>query len=134
MNPPTKERFKPMHDTTSRLTKREAELLIRDRAASYVDEHGADHTLPGFPFWLERLSQDAGAPLDPDWAADVLFYMEAVTAAENGTHPAIRRNAAQTIDTTQAVLDYESDLLTKSLEFLLSSAGFPGSLSARKAA
>jgi hypothetical protein len=123
-----------MNDTTSRLTKREAELLVRDRAAAYVDEHGADHTLPGFPFWLERLSKDAGAPLDPGWAADVLFYMEAVTAAESGTHPAIRRNAAQTVDTTWAVLDYESECLASSLDKLLTAAGFPGSLTARKAA
>jgi hypothetical protein len=123
-----------MQNTSSRLTKREAELLIRDRVADYVDEHGADHTLDGFPFWVERLSADVGAPLDPSWTADVLFYMEAVTAAENGTHPAIRRNAAQTVDDTQSVLDYEADLLSKSLEKLLTAAGFPGSLTSRKAA
>jgi hypothetical protein len=123
-----------MHEITSRLTKREAELLVRDRAATYVDDHGADHTLPGFPFWVERLSADVGAPLDPSWTADVLFYMEAVTAAENGTHPAITRNAAQTVDTTQGVLDYEAGFLAKSLDKLLISAGFTGSLTARKAA
>ncbi len=123
-----------MSETTSRLTKHEAELLIRDRVADYVDEHGADHTLPGFPFWVERLSADVGAALDPGWTADVLFYMEAVTAAENGTHPAIQRNAAQTIDTTASVLDYETEYLTRSLDRLLTAAGFPGSLTARKAA
>lgn len=134
MKPPTKERFKPMNHDNSRLTEREAELLIRDRAADYVDEHGADHTLPGFPFWLERLSRDAGAQLDPEWTADVLFHMEAVTAAENGTHPGIVRNGSGTIDNSEAVLDYEEDLLTKSLTTLLQTAGLTGSLTAGKAA
>lgn len=110
--------------TPSQLSKAQAALLIRDRAADYVDEHGADHTLDGFPFWLERLSADVGAPLHSLWTADVLFYMEAVTAAENGTHPSIKRNAAQTVDTTQAVIDYETDFLTKTLDKLLTDAGF----------
>ncbi len=123
-----------MSDNTSRLTKHEAELLIRDRAATYVDEHGADHTLDGFPLWLERLSRDVGAPMDPDWTADVLFAMENVAAAENGTHPSIRRNAAQTVDDTAVILDYENGILSRLLNYLLTAAGFTGSASTRKAA
>lgn len=123
-----------MNDDTSRLTKSEAALVIRDRAATYVDEHGADHTLPEFPRWVSQLRAETGAQLDYEWLADVLLYMEAVTAAENGTHPGIRRNAAQTVDTTQDVLDYENDLLTKTIDHVLTLAGYPGALTGKQAA
>lgn len=115
-----------MTDDSSQVSKVEADLIVRDRAAAYVEEFGSDHTLDGFPFWAERLGNDVGAKLDPDFLADVLFHMEAVASVENGTHGSLTIYRNGTLDNSEALLDWENGLLTKTINFLLTDAGFTG--------
>ncbi|QAY16154.1 hypothetical protein SEA_SONALI_42 [Arthrobacter phage Sonali] len=115
-----------MTDISSPVSKVEADLIIRDRAAEYVDEHGADATIDGYPFWAARLSQDVGAKLDDDFLYDVLFHMDQVTAAENGTHTLQVHSRNGTLDNTPELLAYEQGLLTDTINHLLTDAGFTG--------
>ena len=100
-----------MSKTTSTLTDAEAEAVIRDRAGSYVDEHGADHTLPEFEPWAEVLSKDVGTELDRGHLADVLFGMEKLQELDNGTHAVLRVSRDGTTDNSAQLRDWETSLL-----------------------
>jgi len=115
-----------MTDIISTVTKVEADLIVRDRAAAYVEAHGPDYTLDGFPFWVTRLSNDVGAELDRRTLIDVVISMDDTAQVENGTHPLIQLNAAGTVDNRAALLDYEGGILTKMINHLLTAAGFTG--------
>lgn len=115
-----------MTDDTRTLTKVEADLVVRDRAAAYVEQHGPDYTLDEFPFWAARLSNDVGAELDRRTLIDVVISMDDTRQAEDGTHPDIEVNRSGTIDNRQGLIDYESGILTKIINHLLTAAGFTG--------
>jgi hypothetical protein len=111
-----------MTDIIKPLTIAEAEAVIKDRAATYVDEHGADHTLPEFIGWADGLRNDVGLPLDDDYLADVLFGMEQLSAVENGTHGSLRPDPSGIDDNTDQLRSWETELLARSIRYTLHDA------------
>lgn len=123
-----------MKNLISTLTKDEAALVIRDRAASYVEEYGSDHTHEAFTPWAEELGESIGAELDEGHLADVVFAMETVESVEKGTHPAIRLNRAGTVDNRDSVFAYEDGLLARYIDQALIVAGIGAATLERMAA
>lgn len=115
-----------MTDDTRVITKVEADLIIRDRAAEYVDEYGADPTLEHFALWRRGLMRDVGRPLDHEYLADVIYAMGRLVELEQGIHPGLVASRDGIDDNTDVVRSYEKHQLDKDINYLLNLAGFHG--------
>ncbi|QGJ93490.1 hypothetical protein SEA_MUFASA8_41 [Arthrobacter phage Mufasa8] len=108
-----------MNNPSRVLTAAEAEAVIRDRAATYVEEHGSDHTIDEFEEFRVKLSADVDMDLDADYLADVIFHIEEAAKVDNNNHPNIKLTRDGTIDNRDFMFEYENSLVSKVIGFLL---------------